>query len=125
MDFQEKKLYHQIHPLKLLTDWITGVIALYFLWFHQWMIAFIVMFVPPLIVSLFIMKFANLNKIKSSPFGKYVSMTMTPMMERIRLIGFIIMILGARFHLIWLMVVGLLVVLFGWFRGVFIYEYEN
>ncbi|HLQ84467.1 MAG TPA: hypothetical protein VK121_11605 [Pseudogracilibacillus sp.] len=26
MDFQKRKLYHQIHPLKLLTDWITGVI---------------------------------------------------------------------------------------------------
>src|SRR5699024_11019920 len=118
MDFQEKKLYHQIHPLKLLTDWITGAVALYFLWYHQWIIAFIIMFIPPIVVSLLIVKYVNLEKIKNSPLGKYVGTTMTAMMEMIRLIGFIIMILGAWFHLIWLIVVGLFIILFGWFRGV-------
>ena len=32
---QEKYLYHQIHPVKLLTDWVTGLLALYFFWRHE------------------------------------------------------------------------------------------
>lgn len=31
VNFKEKKLYHQIHPFKLLTDCVTGVIALHLL----------------------------------------------------------------------------------------------
>jgi hypothetical protein len=35
MTFQEKKLYHQIHPLKLATDIGATVPFPYFLWHHQ------------------------------------------------------------------------------------------
>ena len=35
MDFQEKILYHQIHPLKLATDIGVTPLALYFLWEHR------------------------------------------------------------------------------------------
>jgi hypothetical protein len=35
MDFQEKVLYHQIHPLKLATDIGVTPLALYFLWEHR------------------------------------------------------------------------------------------
>ena len=35
MTQQEKYLYHQIQPLKLVTDWSTGLLALYFFWLHQ------------------------------------------------------------------------------------------
>src|SRR5699024_7412743 len=68
VEFQEKKLYHQIHPLKLLTDWITGVISLYILWSHQIVTALIVMFVPSILVSIIIMKYVNLEKLKNSSF---------------------------------------------------------
>jgi hypothetical protein len=32
---RDKYLYHQTHPARLLTDWITGLIALYFFWRHE------------------------------------------------------------------------------------------
>ena len=35
MNLQEKELYHEIHPLKLFTDWSAGLIALYVLWQHE------------------------------------------------------------------------------------------
>jgi len=31
MTNREKVLYHQIHPLKLLTDWSTGAVSFYLL----------------------------------------------------------------------------------------------
>jgi len=41
--------YHQIHPLKLVTD--IGVTPVFFLWRHQVVPALIIGFVPPVIVS--------------------------------------------------------------------------
>ena len=32
MTLAEKTLYHQIHPVKLLVDWVAGVLSLYFFW---------------------------------------------------------------------------------------------
>lgn len=32
MDGRERRLYHQIHPLKLGIDWGTGAVSLYLLW---------------------------------------------------------------------------------------------
>jgi len=47
IDFREKRLYHQIHPLKLATDIGVTPIFLFFLWRHQITPAIIVGFVPP------------------------------------------------------------------------------
>ncbi|MDV2888546.1 hypothetical protein RYX45_25630, partial [Alkalihalophilus pseudofirmus] len=75
---------HQIHPLKLLTDWITGVISLYLLWSHQIVTTLIVMFVPSILVSIIIIKYVNLEKLKKSSFGNYVQRFMTKGMEIVR-----------------------------------------
>jgi hypothetical protein len=32
MEFREKVLYHQIHPLTLLTDWGAGLVAIVTAW---------------------------------------------------------------------------------------------
>jgi len=32
---REKVLYHQIHPLKLFTDWSTGLVAVWLCWRHR------------------------------------------------------------------------------------------
>lgn len=45
---------------------------------------------------------------------------MTGSMEIVRLIGFAIMILGAWFHLIWLIICGLMAILVGWLPGIII-----
>ncbi len=64
---QEKLLYHQIHPIKLLTDWSTGIIALYLLWLHNITMALLVAFAPSIIISFAIIRFVDLEKYKHSP----------------------------------------------------------
>jgi hypothetical protein len=52
MDFREKKLYHQFHPLKLATA--IGVTPLHSIsfWKHRALPALLVGLVPPLVVRL-------------------------------------------------------------------------
>lgn len=119
MDLKEKKLYHQIHPLKLATDWITDAISLYLLWSHQLTIALIVMLISPILASLLVVKFINLEKLKESSFGKYMSVHMTTGMEIIRLIGFAIAVFAAWYNMMWLIVVGIIIVILGWLCGIF------
>lgn len=118
MDFREKKLYHQIHPAKLFIDWSTGIIAFYFLWLHKIIIALIVMFVPAFIASVVIIQFVNLEKYKRSPFGNYINGYMTNTMEGIRFIGFAVAAFGAWFHTFWLIPCGIIIIIFGWIRGI-------
>lgn len=115
---KEKNLYHQIHPLKLITDWGTGFLSLIFLWRHELVVALVVMLVPPPIVSFAIIRFINLEQFKQSAFGKYLAQYMTRLIEFIRLAGFLIMAFGAWYHSYILIMVGLAVVILAWSRGV-------
>lgn len=46
MTRQERYLYHQIHPLKLATDWGSAFVSLYFFWRHDLLIGPLILFVP-------------------------------------------------------------------------------
>lgn len=118
MTFQDKSLYHQIHPVKLLTDWSTGIFALYLLWEQNLIAALFVGLIPPLIVSLILVQFGELEKYKQSAFGTYISHYMTRNMQAIRFAGYFIMAIGAWYHVVWLIPLSLFTILFGWFRGV-------
>lgn len=52
---QEKVLYHQIHPLKLLTEISAEAISLYLFWKRKLVAGLLVLFLPPPVVSLLIM----------------------------------------------------------------------
>jgi hypothetical protein len=116
--FQEMSLYHQIHPIKLLTDWSAGLIALYLLWQHDLVAALVIACVPSILVSLIIVRFANLEKYEQSRFGRYIRKYMTRSMEVVRMAGYVVMAVGAWFHLACLIPLGLLFTLLGWLRGV-------
>jgi hypothetical protein len=117
MTFQEKTLYHQIHPLKLLTDWSMGIIALVLFWQHALFAALAVAFIPSILVSLALVRLADLGTYKQSRFGQYVHKYMTRSMEALRLAGYAVMAVGAWLHLAWLIPLGLVTILFGWLRG--------
>ena len=117
MNLEEKVLFHQIHPLKLFTDWSTGIVALYLLWRHNLAFALIIALVPAPIVSFLLVRFADLEKYKESPFGKYIRKYMTRQAEVVRFAGYALMAVGAWYHVIWLILLGLIIILFGWFRG--------
>ena len=95
MTRKEKILYHQIHPLKLLTDWIAGFAALHLLSQHRLRAALLVTFVPPTLVSVLIIRYVDLEPYKRSPVGGYVEQYMTTEMQGMRLAGYLIMALGA------------------------------
>ena len=117
MNLQEKSLYHQISPLKLVTDWGTGIIALYPFWQHELWIALLVAVVPSMLVSLVLIRFVNLEKYSQSSFGKYIQKYMTRPVEMLRFAGYILMALGAWYHAILFILVGLLVIVLAWLRG--------
>lgn len=117
MIFQEKELYHQIYPAKLAVDIGSTPISLYLFWQHELLLAIIVTFIPSIIASAIIIKYVDLERYRNSPLGMYVKKYMTRTMEGVRFIGLFIMILGTWSH-VWEMIpIGLLVILFGWLRG--------
>jgi hypothetical protein len=117
MNLQDRSLYHQIHPLKLLTDWGTGIFAPYLFWGHNLATALVIALIPSAIVSFVLIRFANLEKYKESSFGKYVHKYIKRQIEATRLAGYAVMAIGAWAHIIWLIPLGLLIILLGWIRG--------
>lgn len=81
-----------------------------------------VMFIPSIIISIVIIKWVDLSKLKSSRFGKYMRVHMTTVMEAVRFMGFALAILGAWFHFSWLIGCGILVIIFGWVRGMILFQ---
>ena len=118
MTGREKRLYHQIHPIKLATDISTGVITTYLLWRHN-IIWFLLLFLlPSVIASLLLIRFVDLGKLKGSRLGKYIGRYMTPVIESIRLTGQMIMWLGGWFHSLILVFLGMAVILSAWSNGI-------
>jgi hypothetical protein len=115
---QEKYLYHQIHPLKLLTDWGTGLLSLYLFWHHQLILAAAIALIPPIVASWLLIKFANLEGQRAARFGHYVQRSMTRAMETLRLLGYIVMAAGAWYHTPWIIGLGLCIILFAWLNGI-------
>jgi len=118
MNFADKVLYHQIHPLKLGTDILASLVSLYFFWQHKLFIGLILHLAPPIIASLAVIYAFDLVPQRQSAFGQYLKRTMTHAIEAIRLIGDIVMVLGAWFHSVPLIGVGLAIVVAGWLSGV-------
>ena len=118
MNFANKVLYHQIHPLKLGTDILASLVSLYFFWQHKLFIGLILHLAPPIIASLAVIYAFDLVPQRQSAFGQYLKRTMTHAIEAIRLIGDIVMVLGAWFHSVPLIGVGLAIVVAGWLSGV-------
>ena len=117
MTREEKILYHQIHPLKLLTDATSGFVALPLLWRHRLREALLVTSVPPILASILIMRYADLEPYKRSPLGRYVARYMTREMEALRLAGYLIMATGAWYRRPSFLSFGLLAIMFGWASG--------
>ena len=94
---QEKALYHQIHPLKLFTDISAEVISLYLFWKRKLLAGLLVIFLPPIIASLLIMRWVDLEPYKRSAFGNYVRTYMTPPVVALRVLGTVITHVGRGF----------------------------
>ncbi len=119
MNLPEKNLYQQIHPARLITDWVTGFYACYLCWQHELVPALVVAFIPSLVVSLIVVRFADLEKIRNSPFGRYFKRTYNKKIDFIRFGGFIIMAAGSWNNMLFIAGFGLIVIVGTWVYGMF------
>ena len=117
MTLKEKMLYHQIHPLKLAVDVSTGFYTTYLMWQYQVTMFLLIFLLPSVIITLLLVKFADLEKLKNSPFGKYIGGHMTKTAGGIRFLGQIMMWLAAWYHLPAFILLGFLVIMAGWLNG--------
>lgn len=117
MPTRERVLYHQIHPLKLATDISASIVSLYFFWHHQLVLALMLHFLPPIIVSAILLRFSELETLRDSGFGRYVAHHMTRTIEAVRLFGDLVTIIGAWSHSWLLLAVGFSVILGAWCNG--------
>jgi hypothetical protein len=120
MTREEKLLYHQIHPLKLVTDVGTSFASTWLLWQARWAAAVLVAFVPSIAVSALLIWRADVERFRHTPLGRYVARFMTRKVEGIRLGGQAVMWAGAATHVVWIIPFGFMIIVFAWMGGLWI-----
>lgn len=125
MTFQERALYHQIHPLKLATDILVTPIALALLWAHLLIPGLLVTFVPSILASAALLRWGYLERQRDSAFGRYVARYMTPATQGARSFSIIVFSVGAWERAWWGIALGLAIVLAAWTRGLFIGAWQR
>ena len=98
MNQRERLLYHQIHPLKLVTDVGTAALAATAFWHHALLIGLAVGFVPSVLVTVGLLRWADLEPYAVSAFGRYIRRFMTRRVEAARLAGLVPLWGGAWVH---------------------------
>jgi len=116
MTFKEKQLYHQIHPLKLLTDVSAEIVSLYLFWHHVFIAGLLLGLLPPVIVSTIIITWVDLERYKQSAVGRYLKVHMTPLAVTLRILGTIVSHAGAWYQP-WLIPLGEGIIVLGWTTG--------
>ena len=114
---KEKVLYHQIHPVKLFTDIVSAIIALYLFWQREWLWAIAVLFLPAIIVSFVLIQFTNLENYRNSKVGRYVKKYMTVFWQVARLVGMLVMVVGAWYQYWDFIGMGFGLIVIAWTRG--------
>jgi hypothetical protein len=112
-----RSLYHQLHPLKLATDASTAVASLFLLAAHRLPLALVVMFLPPILASALLLRFADFSRTHDSRAGAYLRRYMTPAMQVVRLLGMAVASLGAWQHAWLLLPLGATIIAWGWTGG--------
>ena len=117
MDLAEKVLYHQIHPAKLAADITGSIISTYLMWHRRFGPAMFSAWVPAILGSALVLRFADLERLKQSRFGHYIQRFMTRRIEAWRFAGQIVMWIGAWYHQFWLIAAGIATVIAAWMSG--------
>jgi len=117
MTLREKALYHQIHPAKLATDILCEPVSLYFFWRQDLWWGLATHFLPPILASALVMRFADLEPLKASPLGRYIARRMTRPVEAARLAGDLVAVAGAWLRSWALIGLGLVIVAAAWLSG--------
>lgn len=117
MEHNERVLYHQIHPLKLLTDVGTAIVATALFWRHRAGAAILVGFVPSIVITVILLRWADLEPYRRSAFGQYVRRFMTRRVEAARFAGLVPLWGGAWLGRPWLIAAGAAWIVGCWLWG--------
>jgi hypothetical protein len=64
MNTRERILYHQIHPVKLITDVSSALASVLLFWHHRLGAGLLIGLLPPVLVSFALLRWANLERFK-------------------------------------------------------------
>ena len=103
----DRLLYHQIHPLKLATDWGSAFLAAGLFWRHQPILGFVVGLVPPILITMVLVGRADLDWLRQSEIGLRLKRSMTRLVEVARLLGLLPLWGGAWYHHPFVMIAGI------------------
>ncbi len=117
MNVIDKTLYHQIHPFKMVTDVVAAFVAVYLFWLHLLIEGLVVGFVPSLVISFFMIRTMEFDREKQSAFGKYVKRYLGRGADTTRSLGFLVMLGGGWFRMLWLVALGFLIIVAAWVNG--------
>ena len=118
MDFNEKVLYQQIHPAKLVADVSGSIVSTYLMWRRKFAWAMLAAFVPAVLSSVLIISRADLERRKRSPFGRYMRRHMDRrVVDAWRFFGQVLMWVGAWYRVGKLVPIGLAIAVAAWVSG--------
>jgi hypothetical protein len=118
MDFSEKVLYHQIHPAKLAADVGGSLVSTYLMRRRRFVAAMLGAFVPATMASFLVIRYADLEKRKRSPFGRYMRRYMNRRVEAWRFFGQVVIWVGAWHREGKLISIGWAIVVGAWVSGI-------
>ena len=114
MNARERQIYHQIHPLKLATDVVSALAAAAFFWQHSVALALAVGPLPPIVASVLVLRFANLDRYRDSRIGAYIGRNMMRRVEAARLAGLLPLWGGAWLQRGFIIAAGIVWILLCW-----------
>jgi hypothetical protein len=118
MDFNEKVLYHQIHPAKLAADVSGSIVSTYLMWRRRFAWAMLAAFAPAVLASVLVIRYADLERRKHSRFGRYMGRYMDRrVLDAWRFFGQVLMWVGAWYRVGKLVPIGVATVVAAWVSG--------
>ena len=118
MDFNEKVLYHQIHPAKLAADVSGSIVSTYLMWRRRFAWAMLAAFLPAVVASVLVARYADLERRKHSRFGRYMRIYVDRrFLDAWRFFGQVVMWVGAWYRVGKLIPIGCAIVVAAWPSG--------
>ena len=125
MIVRDRERYHQLHPAKLTVDWVTAFAAGALLWQERPLAAVALGFGPSIAVTLAFLSGrldTALDAIRSKPVARAIAPNLSTGVNLVRFAGLALAWTGCWSHRTWLMPIGVVVILGGWWlawrRGV-------
>ena len=114
----QRILVHQVHPAKLAVDISAAVVSNILLWKHRLPAGLAARYLPPVVGSALVLKFADVDRLAGTSAGRYVLEHMPPVMVAVRLAGDTLMAVRAWRRQPEYVVLATLLVILGWSHGV-------